>query len=289
MNYAYHLVVLLSVYSILAASLNLPLGYGGMLSLCHAGFFGVGAYTTALLMVRLGWSFWATLPLAVVVAGVSAHLVGIVSLRFRGDFFVLSTLAVQAILLAVLNNWTALTNGPLGVPGIPRPAILGWYLSTPGRFAAFSLTSAVILVGLCARLVRSDWGRTLQAVRDDSIAAISLAKDPVYFRTSAFVISGSIGALAGSLYGSYISYIDPSSFPLDESVFIVAIVVIGGAGGILGPLLGTVILVLLPEALRFLHLPDVFAANVRQMLYGATLTILMFVRPRGIAGRYGFD
>lgn len=289
MNYLFHILTMISIYAVLGLSLNLVLGFGGMLSLCHAAFYGIGAYTFALLMMDAGFPFLAALPLAVLASGVAALLIGAVTLRLRGDFFVLSTLGFQTIIFVVLYNWVDFTRGPYGIPGIPRPEIFGFSFNAP--WAMFLLAAAVALLAwwICLRLSQWPFGRTLQAVRDDALAAQSLGKNPLAFTLTAFALGGALAALAGGLFAAYASYIDPTSFMLEESVFILCVVVIGGAGNLQGPVIGAIILVLLPELLRFVGLPDSIAANLRQIIYGLLLVLMMRFRPQGIAGKYAFD
>jgi branched-chain amino acid transport system permease protein len=289
MNYLFHILTMISIYAVLGLSLNLVLGFGGMLSLCHAAFYGIGAYTFSLLMMDAGFPFLAALPLAVLASGVAALLIGAVTLRLRGDFFVLSTLGFQTIIFVVLYNWVDFTRGPYGIPGIPRPEIFGFSFNAP--WAMFLLAAAVALLAwwICLRLSQWPFGRTLQAVRDDALAAQSLGKNPLAFTLTAFALGGALAALAGGLFAVYASYIDPTSFMLEESVFILCVVVIGGAGNLQGPVIGAIILVLLPELLRFVGLPDSIAANLRQIIYGLLLVLMMRFRPQGIAGKYAFD
>jgi len=289
MNYLFHILTMISIYAVLGLSLNLVLGFGGMLSLCHAAFYGIGAYTFALLMMDAGFPFLTALPLAVLASGLAALLIGAVTLRLRGDFFVLSTLGFQTIIFVVLYNWVDFTRGPYGIPGIPRPEIFGFSFNAP--WAMFLLAAAVALLAwwICLRLSHWPFGRTLQAVRDDALAAQSLGKNPLAFTLTAFALGGALAALAGGLFAAYASYIDPTSFMLEESVFILCVVVIGGAGNLQGPVIGAIILVLLPELLRFVGLPDSIAANLRQIIYGLLLVLMMRFRPQGIAGNYAFD
>lgn len=289
MNYVFHILIMVSLYVILGLSLNLAVGYGGMLSLCQAAFYGIGAYASALLMMNAGWSFLPSFAIAVIAGGVIAYLISIPSTRFHGDFFVLATLGFQIIIFSILYNWIGFTKGPYGISGIPRPTLWGLKIvSTPGFFF-FSLVLAVVVWFITRRLAKSPYGRTLEAVRDDELAALALGKNATRFKRSAFCIAGGLAAVAGVLFAGYASYIDPTSFTLDESVFILCVVIIGGAGNMRGPIIGAVILVVLPELLRFVRMPEAIAANMRQVIYGLLLVLMMRFRPQGIAGKYAFD
>jgi len=289
MNYVFHIFTIISLYVILGLSLNLTVGYGGMLSLCHAAFYGMGAYASALLMVNAGWPFLPSFAIAVIVVGMLAYLISIPSVRFHGDFFVLATLGFQIIIFSILYNWVTVTKGPYGIADIPRPRLWGLSIASTPAFFVLSLVVTLGVWGLTRRLVKSPYGRTLEAVRDDELAALALGKDVIHFKRSAFCIAGSLAAAAGVLFASYARSIDPTSFTLDESVFILCVVIIGGAGNMKGPIIGAVILVSLPELLRLVPMPDAVAANMRQGIYGLLLVLLMRFRPQGIAGKYASD
>lgn len=289
MNYLYHILIMMCLYAILAQSLNLVVGYGGMLSLCHAAFYGLGAYIASLLMMQAHWPFLLSLVAAVVAVGAVAWLVSIPAIRLHGDFFVLATLGFQVIVFAILYNWVDVTRGPYGIPGVPRPSIFGLSITSPPAFLALAFVAALVCCGVLWLLLASPYGRTLQAVREDEIAAASLGKDVNAFKRSAFAWAGAIAAVPGVLFATYSSYIDPTSFGLQESIFILCILILGGAGNLRGPIIGAAVLVLLPELLRFLRIPDSVAANLRQILYGLALVVMMRLRPQGIAGKYAFD
>jgi len=289
MNYVFHILTMICFYIILGLSLNLLVGYGGMFSLCHAAFYGLGAYGSTFLMLNAGWSFIPSLLVGVIVVGVIAYLIAIPSTRFHGDFFILATMGFQIIIFSILYNWSELTKGSYGISGIPRASFWGLKISSPPAIFAVAFVLAVMVWLITLRLTRSPYGRALQAVRDDETAALALGKNVRRFKRSTFCIAGALAATAGVLFASYSSYIDPTSFMLDESVFILCVVIIGGAGNLRGPITGAVVLVFLPEFLRFLQIPDAVAANMRQVIYGFLLVLIMRFRPRGLLGSYSFD
>lgn len=286
MNYVLHLLILLSIYSVLALSLNLLVGYAGLLSLAHAAFYGVGAYATTLLMIKAGWGFFPALVVAILGAIVLSLMVAAPSLRLRGDYFVLATLGFQVIVFTILLNWVGLTGGPYGIPGIPRPRVFNLEVNSLPAYFPFSAVLAGICLLLLWLICASPFGRTLKAIREDEVAAAALGKDVFRFKVLAFALSGGFAAVPGALFAGYIRYIDPTSFTLLEAVFILSAVLIGGAGNIKGPLMGVMFVILLPEFLRFLHIPDTVAPNVRQILYGLFILALMRFRPQGLAGEY---
>jgi branched-chain amino acid transport system permease protein len=278
-----------AIYLILALSLNLLIGFCGLFSIAHAAFYGIGAYISTLLMVKLGVNFFLTLPAAILGAMILAVIIAIPSLRLKGDYFLLSTLAFQIIVFSILYNWISLTRGPYGIPGIPKPKIFGFEFSDIPQYLILAVIISLLISLIFKKLYSSPFGRVLKSIREDEIVTSALGKDPTRFKIEAFLIGGGLAAIAGSLYASYVTYIDPTSFTLDESIFIFSIIIIGGTGNFKGPLIGTIIMIFLPEALRFLRIPDTIAANVRQIIYGSLLIILMRMRPQGILGEYKFE
>lgn len=298
-NYVLHLLVMIGIYSILAYAMNLVTGYGGLLVFCMAGFYGIGAYAHTLLQVGGEGSrvtgdllFSASFPFPVAVlgaaiaGGLAALLIGLVALRFRGDFFVFATLGFQMIVYVVLYNWTELGRGAFGIYGIPRPGLFGWEVNELGEYVVLVLLVNALILPVLFLLYRSPFGLSLKALRENERAAESLGISAFHQHLSALTIAGACAGIAGALFASYITYIDPTSFSLRESIFIVSLLLLGGSGNIQGPILGSVAMILLPEALRFVGMPDSMASNVREILYGTALILLMYWRPKGIAGDF---
>ncbi len=283
--YVAHYLVMVGIYTILAVALNLLVGYAGIFSLAHAAVYGIGAYASALVALKLGLGFWGGLLVAAVAGACAAALVGIPSLRVAGDYYIVASFGLQVVILTVFMNWTDLTNGHAGLAGIPRPRVFGLVIDDPFKYVVLSLALAALTYAVCRRLTGSAFGRTLRAVREDEIAAQALGKNVVLVKIVITTISSALGALGGSLYAHYITYINPSSFTLEESIFIVSLVILGGTERLAGPVVGAFILLAVPEALKFLAIPDTVAAPTRQILYGGLLILFMFVRPEGILGR----
>jgi len=289
MEYLLHILILIGIYVILSVSLNLIAGYAGLLSIAHAAFYGVGAYVAALMALNLHSPFLVNVVCAVIFSGLLGALVGIPSLRIRDDYFVIATFAFQVIIFSVLNNWVSLTGGPMGLPGIPQPTFFGLKISSHvGFLLTIGFFCAVTLL-ITRRIVQSPFGRVLKAIREDEVFTQAAGKNIATYKVLVFVIGAGMAAVAGVMYAYYISFIDPTSFTVMESIFIISIVIIGGAGSLWGPVAGAVVLVLLPEILRFLGLPSSVAANVRQILYGGLLVAFMMWRPRGFLGKYAFQ
>jgi len=283
--YIAHYLVMVGIYTILAVSLNLLVGYSGIFSLAHAAVYGIGAYASALVALKLGLGFWGGLVVAAVSGACAAALVGIPSLRVAGDYYIVASFGLQVVILTVFMNWTDLTNGHAGLAGVPRPRLFGIVIDNPFKYVILSLALAALTYAVCHRLTGSAFGRMLRAVREDEIAAQATGKNVVLVKIVVTTISSALGALGGSLYAHYITYINPSSFTLDESIFITSLVILGGTERLAGPVVGAFILLAVPEALKFLAIPDTVAAPVRQILYGGLLILFMFVRPEGILGR----
>lgn len=222
-------------------------------------------------------------------AGVMSLLVSLPAWRFKGDYFVMISIAVQTLIYAMLYNWTALTSGPFGISGIARPVIADYSFVTTGSITILYGILALVLGVIMAMLKWSPFGRALQAMRDDELAARSIGIPVNWLKLQAFVLASAMVGVAGGLYVSYVSYIDPTSFSLNESILMLSMVIVGGTGNVRGPLTGAAVLILLPEALRFLHLPDAIAANVRLLAYGLLLIIMMHLRPQGLAGTYRYQ
>jgi branched-chain amino acid transport system permease protein len=289
MNYLFHVLTIISIYSILALSLNLLIGYTGLLSLSHAAFYGIGAYIGTLSGIVFGLSFFPCLLLAIAGTVAISFVVSLPSLRLKGDYFVLASLSFQTIVFVVLYNWIAVTRGPFGLTNIARPTLFGFSLSSDFAYFVFTGIIALACLGLLYLIGHSPFGRLLKAVREDEIAVSALGKDITRLKVTAFAIAAGFAAVAGLLFAGHVRYLDPTSFTLLESVFVVSIIIIGGAGNVSGPLIGTVLLVTLPEVLRFVGIPYTIAPNMRQIIYGLLIILVLRFKPQGISGEYGFE
>jgi len=281
-TYLLYLAVTTLIYVILGVSLNLIMGSAGMFSVAHAAFMALGAYATGVLTVVHGWSFFPTVVAGMAVAAAVGLGLAWLSLRLRGNYYVIASFAFQVIIVTVLLNWTALTRGPMGLPGIPKPALLGFSFDSYRAFLVPTGLVAAVCCGAAWRLGRSPYGRVLRAIREDEAAVQSLGKSVIYYKVSVFVVGCAMAAAAGSLMAAHLSYISPRTFGIEESMFILSIVMIGGLGNFWGPWLGAPVMLLIPEALRFLDLPAEVGANLRQMVFGALLVLFVLFRPGGL-------
>lgn len=282
MEYILHLLILICFYTLLSQSLNLSAGFTGLISLAHAGFYGIGAYTTAILTTQFGFSFWLSMPVAMLISGAIAFVVSLIALRTVEDYFIICTLGIQVILFSIMNNWMGLTRGPLGITGIPSIHFFGIDLDSKISFLSLSLFFVGIVWFLLRNISKSGFGKTLKAISEDEIYTQSIGKDVYLSKIVSFTLSAMFAAIPGTLYAHYISYIDPTSFTVNESIFVLSIVIIGGLGNLTGSILAAAFLVLLPEALRFVGMPDSIAANMRQIIYGLILVIVMMTGKNGL-------
>ncbi|MCB0358499.1 MAG: branched-chain amino acid ABC transporter permease [Bdellovibrionales bacterium] len=278
MEYVIHLSILVCIYLILAQSLNLSFGRGRLLNLAHVALYGIGAYCTALLSTELGYGFWVCAPVSMAISAFAALLVGLISVKLSHDYFAVGTLAFAAMVTALMNNWRSLTRGVLGIPGIPRPTILDLDFYDNSIFFTFSLilvACSFAVLGLC---FRGRLARKLAMQAEDEQAAQALGVDVRATRNDAFIISALFAGLAGCLYSYYLNFIDPSTFGLDEMVFVLSIVIVGRPGSFWGTVGATVFLVLLPEPLRFLQFDPGIIGPARQLIYATVLFLTIYQR-----------
>ncbi|HCA67570.1 MAG: branched-chain amino acid ABC transporter permease [Candidatus Jacksonbacteria bacterium RIFOXYA2_FULL_44_7] len=286
MDYIIHLLIFISIYAILAMSLNLLVGYTGLLSVTHAAFYGVGAYTTALLMKFAGFNFFIALAIGVVIALIASFLIGLVISKLSGDYYALGSLGFNIIVFTIFLNWQTLTRGPLGIPGIPRPELFGFTFSGNIAYLALSFAFAVLVYLACRFIIGSSFGRALKAIREDEEALKCFGYHTSVYKLVIFAIAAGFASVAGALYASYITFVDPTTFYLPESVLLLSMIILGGLSNLQGSVIGAAVLILLPEALRFVGFPDTIAAQLRLFVYGLLIVLLMLYRPQGIRGEY---
>lgn len=282
MEYLLHILILVSVYATLAISLNLLSGYAGQVSLAHGAIYGIGAYAAGLLSLHAGSPFVLNLLAAALLCGLAGAVMGLPALRVRGDYLVVATFAVQVITISVLNNWSSVTEGPRGLYGLKQPGFFGLFPSSQLAFLLTSGSVAACAFGLTRVVTHSPFGRVLVALREDESFALSLGKNVAAYKIIVFGLSGGMAGAAGALLAHYLTYIDPTGFTVTESILIVAMVIVGGVGGEWGPLLGALLLIAIPELLRFVGVPGTSAAKVRGILYGLCLVAFVLGRPQGL-------
>jgi len=288
MEYLIHILIIACIYIILTISLNLIVGYTGLAALGHIAFACVGAYTSALLALNFGVSPWIGLLIGAVLASILGIIIGFPSLRLKGDYLALATFGLGIIVYSVAKNWVSLTRGPMGLPGIPGFSIFGWEISNVWGYLLLVLVFVFITYLVIRNIVHSPFGRVLKGIREDALATMAMGKDITRYKLIVFIVGAFFAGIAGSLYAHYITFIDPSSFTVMESITVLLMVVFGGMASLKGSFIGASVLVIFPEILRFLGMPSSVAAPLRQMIYGLLLIILMIFRPQGLMGRYRF-
>lgn len=288
MDYLINNTILFSIYAILGLSLNLLVGYTGLLSISHAAFYGIGAYTTAILLTQTNLGFFSSVILGLLLTGITSLFIGLVLSRFKDDYYALVSLGFNIIIFSIFLNWQDLTKGPFGITGIPKPELLGIDFDNRSHFLILVLVFLSLIYFICRFIVNSSFGRVLKAIREDEIAISVFGYNTFYFKLVIFIISAMMASIAGSLYAVYITFVDPSSFQVAESVFILAIIILGGLANLRGSVLGALFLIILPEILRFVGFPSEVAAQMRQVIYGLMLVLLMIYKPQGLMGEYKF-
>ncbi len=275
-DYYVDILSLAGLYALLAVGLNITVGYTGLLDLGYAGFYGIGAYTYALLSPFIG--FWIGLPLGGGVAALFGMILGLITLRLRGDYLAIVTLGFVQIVYLVLNNWDSVTNGPNGILGIRQPEVAGFILRRPIHFYYLVLILLGVVAMAVHRLVGSQIGRAWMAIREDSIAAEAIGIPTTQIKVLAFALGAGVAGIAGVFFAARYTFVSPESFNFLESVRILSMVVLGGMGSLPGAILGAALLTLLPEVLRGM-------ANYRMLIFGAALVVMMLFRPQGLLGK----
>ncbi len=273
--YPLRIAITIMLYMVLALGLNFIPGFCGLLDLGFVGFYGIGAYTAGLLILKMGVSFWLVLPLAALNGAIWGILLGAPTLRLTGDYFAIVTFGFSEIVVLVITNWVSLTRGPMGLPGISPPTFFGYtfYGEVPYFFTIFGIL--VLTVILCHRLADSRLGRAFFAIREDEVAAAHCGVPIIATKVIAFAISASLGAVGGAFFAAWFTFISPNMFKFWESVFILCMIVLGGMGSLPGTMLGAAILILLQETLRPFGV-------LRYVAFGLILILMMRFRPSGL-------
>jgi branched-chain amino acid transport system permease protein len=262
---------------LLIGGLNLVMGYGGQISLCQAGFFGLGAYISGVLSLRYGVPSLLGLVLALAGSTVAALLIGLPALRLRGHYLAMATLGFNAILSVLFVELVPLTGGPNGLAGIPPFRLLGFEFDTPARFFWLAWGAGLILMLLVASLLASRAGRALRAVSGSEVAADSMGIDPFRTKLKAFMFSAACAGVAGALYAHFNQYASPETFSLSTSVLLVVMVALGGWGHFWGPVLGAALFTVVPELLHRFQ-------DAELLVFGIGMVLVLLYLPDGLAG-----
>jgi branched-chain amino acid transport system permease protein len=285
MSFFLNYLIQAEIFSVMALSTNLLVGIIGIFSVSQAAIFGVGAYAVALLLLGKLASFPVAMLVAVLLCAVLNIVLALPSLRVAGDYFVVTSFGCQLVATAIFINWSQLTGGASGLVGIPTPSIFGYSTDEP---AAFATVSSIVLAIACLGfwlLMRSPFGRIVHAIRQDELAVAAAGKDVLRAKVSVAAVSGAFAGMAGGLYATYLSFIDPTSFDIGVSIVILTMLVVGGARTLAGSLVGPFLLLALPHGLDLIALSPTIVGPMRQLIYGALLIAFMMFRPQGIAGQ----
>jgi len=284
-NFALHVIIVMGIYAILSVSLNFMFGYAGIISICHGAFFGIGAYAGALISLKLGLPFALEILVASTISGFAGLIITAPTLRLEEDYMSLATYAFGVIIFTVMSNWHSLTRGPLGLPGIPPIQIFSFQFVSLWAYAGLVVVFLGITVVCMASWVRSPFGKVLMAIREDHVAVSAIGKNVAMFKIIATFISAFFAGIAGVLLAHYLTFIDPTSFLINESFLVLGMVIFGGIGTITGPIAGAAILVFIPEALRFVGLPSFYAAHLRQIIFSLLIIVVLLKRKQGLLGK----
>lgn len=278
-SYHLRLANLVGIYFLLVLGLNFVLGYAGLLSFAQVGFFAIGAYTSAILTTDYGWPFWFGLCAGACAAGVAALVVGLPVLKLRGHYFAFATFVLGEIARLVAMNWDKVTHGASGLSGIPSPAVGSFKFDSDMSFYYVVLAFVLLGIVISLRVERSKIGRALFAIRESEIAAEAMGIRTRQTKQLAFTLSAVFAGVAGALYGPLNTVISPDVFSFDVSIIVLVSLLLGGSGTILGAVVGTILVTLMPEWLRFLN-------QYYMMIYGAGIVLLMVFLPQGLMGAF---
>jgi branched-chain amino acid transport system permease protein len=284
--YLLNLATLASIFGILAVSLNVMVGYAGIFSMAHAVFFGLGAYAGAQIALLLTPDVAVACIAAAVLAGAFSLCLALPALRVRGEYFVAASLGLQMLASTIFTQAEPLTGGVGGLVGIPPPTLAGFDISSGPAFLIVCLACLAASMIIIRLLMRGSFGRSLMALRDSESAARALGKDVAMLKTLAVALGCALAGIAGALFAFQEAFVNVESFTLEQSILILAMVIIGGVGTLAGPLIGAILLLMLPAGLTFLpFIPPTDIGAVQQLIYGLAMTLLMIFRPAGLAGR----
>src|SRR5580698_3262327 len=277
-------VTLAAIYVLLGLSTNLLVGIAGIFSVSQAAVFGVGAYIVAYLLMNEIMSFLPAMLVASAFCVLLNILVTLPALRVSGDYFVVTSFGIQLLATAIFTNWTEGTGGANGLPGIPPPDLFRHPLESTGQLTLLCTAGAVLGCLAFYLIMRAPFGRLLRAIREDESAVAAAGKNVLRAKVSAAALAGAFAGVAGGLYATFLSFIDPSSFDLDSSILLLTMVVVGGARTLAGSIIGPFLLLALPQILTLVEIPTTIAAAARQLIYGVLLIAFMMFRPQGLAG-----
>ena len=286
MDFILHLAIVVTIFSILAMSLNYVAGYTGILSLSHATFYGIGAYSTAILTTQHGFTFIPSVFVGMALAAIISFLASIPILKLKGDSLVLVSFGFAIIMYNVMLNWSGLTKGALGIKGIMAPTIFGYSFFQKPVFLVLVLVVAMLIYFFFKRITNTPYGIIIKGIRENPTVAAVNGYNVARYQRSVFVLAAAIAAIAGSFTATLLAFIEPKLFDLHPSMLMLIMVIVGGMASLRGSILGAALLILLPEALRFVGLPSSILAETQQIIYGLVLISVLYLKPQGLLGEY---
>lgn len=284
-------IATLGIFIILSLSLNLIAGYTGLLSLCHSAFYGIGAYTTAILLTRFNFDFLFVLIISGIISSFFGFIIGLPNLRLKGDYLAIATLGFGEIMKNIFLNWDNLTGGPKGITEIPSPVIFGLKLSLYNKFQYLFLIWIFVGITYFAikRITNSRFGRALEAIREDEIATLAMGINVTKYKVVSFVIGAFFAGIAGSLFSVFIKVVVPNSFDFMLSVIVLCMVVLGGMGNNVGAMLGSTIIYFASELPKIIGISSLIPPQFNQIIFGLILVLMMIFRPQGIIPRKNIE
>ena len=275
---------MMSYTALLVVSLNITIGFAGIINLAHVAFFGIGAYAGTLVS-KAGHGFGLALLAGIAAGLVVGWLVSKITRRLKGDYVALGTLAVSFVVYSLLLNMKDITGGPFGLYGISRPTFLQFIGNAQLEYFIIMLSIAAVVIYAVSKLMKSRYGKLLEATRDDEIGAMMLGKNVYKLKDQSMMLAAGIAGLAGVLFAHFLLSIHPNNFFLSDIILLLCMLIIGGLGSIRGSVVGTIVLILITESLRFLPLAAGYVGTARLMVYAVLLLVVLLYRPRGLFGR----
>lgn len=285
MEFFLNILIMSGIYAILCLSLNLIMGYGGMFHLGHGGLFAIGAYLAALISLHLGWPFLAEMLGAAIVTTLFGLLISYPSIRLKGDYLSFTTFGFAVVIYAVVNNWSKVTGGPVGLPNVAAINLFGLKVKGDLEYLALIMVFCLITWFIIRRIVKAPFGRTIESMREDEVAATASGRNVNGLRITVFCVGAFFAGIAGVLYVHYIGIADPTGFTTTVSFTIVSMTLIGGAGSLTGPIAGAFLVVIIPDLFRWIGLPGLYAEQLKNIIFSIVLIIIMLTRPQGLLGK----
>jgi len=286
LEYLSHTLNLAFIFVILTVSLNLILGYGGMASMAHAAFFCIGGYVSTIVTMNFGWNFLVGVPIAIIATAAFGGILAAPFIKVQEEYLILFTIAFQMVIFHLMLSLYNITGGDSGIFGVPSPELFGFAIETPVHFLPFMALFVVLVYWVCLKVTKSPFGRVLKGIREDEQVVSSLGKNVIKFKVIIFMVGTGIAAGAGSIFAHYTQFISPAIGTLDESILIIAMVVLGGTANLWGSAVGAFLLIIIPEILNFLPGASALIVPLRGFIYGVLLILFMRFRPEGLVPEY---